>query len=173
MTDARLDKVHQRWDLWWGDAAVRATWSAPEPAVLETFDGLRARGADRVLDLGAGIGRHALVFAEAGFEVVAVDASAQALETLARTAENQGLPIGTARAGFTELPLSDAGVDHILAWNVLYHGDTDVVVRALGECRRVLRDEGTFQVTMLSKRPRLRRGVRDSPRHLRRYRKCG
>ena len=57
-------------------------------------------------------------------------------------------------APFTRLPLEDASADHVLAWNVLYHGDGEVVTTALRECRRVLRPGGTFQLTMLSKRHR-------------------
>ncbi len=45
-------------------------------------------------------------------------------------------------------------MDHVLAWNVIYHGDGDLVAQALRECRRVLRESSTFQFTMLSKRHR-------------------
>ena len=41
-----------------------------------------------------------------------------------------------------------------LAWNVLYHGDADIVRAAYTECARVLRADGTAQLTMLSKRNR-------------------
>ena len=40
----------------------------------------------------------------------------------------------------------------MLAFNVIYHGDGEVVAAALGECRRVLRPGGTLQIKLLSKR---------------------
>nr|WP_298689631.1 class I SAM-dependent methyltransferase [uncultured Dongia sp.] len=50
------------------------------------------------------------------------------------------------------LPLPDASCDYVLAWNVIYHGDRDVVRQCLDEIRRVLKPGGIYQGTMLSKR---------------------
>lgn len=154
MSEDRFDTAHERWDRWWGDAKQRVHWSEPEPVVVELIPALVARGATRVLDVGAGIGRHALAYARAGLEVVAVDASRTGLDELARSAARNNLRIDARVAPFTALPVEDATVDHVLAWNVLYHGDGDIVTQALQECRRVLRHGGTFQATMLSKRNR-------------------
>ena len=154
MTEERLDTAHQSWDHGWGRAETRAKWSEPEPAVTDLVPALRERGAQRVLDVGTGIGRHALAYARAGFDVVAVDASATGLAELRGAAESDGLRVSTEQAAFTALPVDDASVDHVLAWNVLYHGDADVVRTAFLECRRVLQAGGTVQLTMLSKRHR-------------------
>jgi tellurite methyltransferase len=149
-----LDTAHERWDTTWGDAEARAAWSEPERAVVATVPDLQERQVRRVLDLGTGIGRHALLFARAGFEVVAVDQSISGLDQLAMAAAGEGLAIEQRQALLTNLPLESASVDHVLAWNVLYHGDTALVRAAFRECRRVLRDPGTFHLTMLSKRHR-------------------
>jgi tellurite methyltransferase len=154
VSDERLDTAYEVWDRWWGQAEQRAHWSEPERVVTGYISALRARGARRVLDVGTGVGRHALAYARAGFDVVATDASSTGLDELIRSAGTEGLEIDTRLAAFTALPLEDASVDHILAWNVLYHGDGDVVAAALGECRRLLRPAGTLQLTMLSKRHR-------------------
>jgi SAM-dependent methyltransferase len=154
MTEPRLDTAHQSWDRGWGREDTRARWSKPDPIVIELIGALTARGARRVLDIGTGIGRHALAFARAGFDVVAVDASDTGLGQLRRAAEAEGLPIETRLAAFTELPIDDDSVDHVLAWNVLYHGDGEIVRNAFAECERVLRAGGTAQLTMLSKRNR-------------------
>lgn len=154
MTDERLDTAHERWDAWWAQAKQRAQWSEPEPAVTELIPTLSARGARRVLDVGAGIGRHALAYAHAGFSVIATDASTTGLEEIRRSAGTLGVAIETHVAPFTELPVDDGSIDHVLAWNVLYHGDREVVRAAFAECRRVLLDDGSFQLTMLSKRHR-------------------
>lgn len=154
MTSERLDTAHERWDEWWGQAKQRAHWSEPEPAVVELLQVLQSRGATRVLDVGAGIGRHALAFAAAGFEIIAVDASQTGLDEIQRSASALDLTIEARIAPFTELPVDVKSIDHVLAWNVLYHGDRETVRTAFAECRRVLRDDGSFQLTMLSKRHR-------------------
>jgi SAM-dependent methyltransferase len=152
--DGPLDTAHERWDEWWAQAKQRAHWRDPESAVNELIPALRARGVHRVLDVGAGIGRHSLAYSRAGFTVVATDASTTGLDEIRRSADAEELSIETHVAPFTALPLAEDSVDHVLAWNVLYHGDREIVRAALGECRRVLRDGGSFQLTMLSKRHR-------------------
>jgi SAM-dependent methyltransferase len=154
VTEPRLDTAHERWDQWWGQAKQRAHWSDPEPAVTELVPMLRGREATRVADVGAGIGRHALAYARAGFEVQAIDASTTGLDEVRRLAQAEGLTVETKVAPFTALPLDDKSIDHVLAWNVLYHGDRETVRTAFAECRRVLRSGGSFQLTMLSKRHR-------------------
>ncbi len=113
---------------------------------------LQARGAKQIMDVGTGIGRHALAYARNGFDVTATDASSTGLEELRRSASAEKLNVEVHEARFTDLPVEDASNDHVLAWNVLYHGDGDIVQKAFDECRRVLRSDGTFQLTMLSKR---------------------
>jgi SAM-dependent methyltransferase len=152
VSEDRLDTAYEVWDQWWGEAKRRPRWSEPEPAVTSLIPVLQARKASRVLDVGAGIGRHALAFARAGLEVTAIDASPTGLEELARRAQAEQLAIDIRRGPFSALPVEDAFADHALAWNVLYHGDGAIATAALAECRRVLRPGGTAQLTMLSKR---------------------
>jgi tellurite methyltransferase len=154
MNDERLDTAHEYWDSWWRLARQRAHWSEPEPAVTSFAARMLDLGAKQVLDVGTGIGRHALGYARLGFQVYATDASSTGLEQLRRSANTEDLDIDVRRAPFTVLPFEDASMDHVLAWNVLYHGDGEVVATALAECRRVLRANGTFQLTMLSRRHR-------------------
>jgi SAM-dependent methyltransferase len=154
VSEERLDTAHEVWDQWWGDAKQRAHWSEPEPVVTSFIPALQARGSRRVLDVGAGIGRHALAYARAGFDVTAIDTSPTGLDELLRAAQAEELTIDTQIGPFSALPLEDGFVDHVLAWNVLYHGDGSLAGAALAECHRVLRPAGTLQLTMLSKRNR-------------------
>jgi SAM-dependent methyltransferase len=64
----------EAWDERWATAEGRADWLA-HPAVAALAPVLKARGAQHVLDLGCGVGRHALLFAEHGFAVEAIDGS--------------------------------------------------------------------------------------------------
>jgi 2-polyprenyl-3-methyl-5-hydroxy-6-metoxy-1,4-benzoquinol methylase len=148
-----LDSAHLAWDDVWRDREARAPWEEPEPSVLALLDELVARGAE-VLDVGAGVGRHALRFARAGLGVVALDASREGIRQIRDRARASDLAVKTCVAAFADLPLRDGSFDHVLAWNVVYHGDEAIVRAALRECARVLRPDGTFQLTMLSKHHR-------------------
>jgi ubiquinone/menaquinone biosynthesis C-methylase UbiE len=125
-------------------------WEVPEAEVLAVADTL-PKGA-RILDLGAGVGRHALAYARMGFDVVALDAAPEGLAEIDRIAGTEGLSVQTVPGKMTELPFEDASFDHVLSWNVIYHGDAEVVTRTIGEIARVLKSGGSYQGTMLSKR---------------------
>src|ERR1700722_3146441 len=73
MTPEQLDTAHEYWDNWWGEAKTRSRWSEPDSAVTAFIPVLRARGAKQVMDVGTGIGRHALAYARNGFDVTATD----------------------------------------------------------------------------------------------------
>jgi SAM-dependent methyltransferase len=147
-----LQGAHLHWDQQWQLAVGREPWSTPEPSVLRTLELLRVRGARRVLDLGCGVGRHALLFAGAGLECHAVDLSWTGLAELRGQARGRRLPVVPVFADFASLPYQAGSFDYVLAWNVIYHGDAGRVGRAISEIARVLRPGGLYQSTMLSKR---------------------
>jgi tellurite methyltransferase len=149
----KTDTAHRAWDVKWATEEGRADWVAAEPDVIETATELSTRlGSVRALDLGCGVGRHALLFARLGFEVSAVDLAEAGLAEVRRNAKAEGLEIDARVAPMTELPFADGEFDYVLSFNVLYHGDPEIVRDAIGEIRRVLRRGGIFQGTMLSKR---------------------
>ncbi len=141
------------WERRWRDPRARAPWSIAEPEVRETAARLLAeRGVRRVLDLGCGIGRHALLFARAGFEVAACDPAPSGLALCRDAAAAEGLAVRLAAAAMAALPYPDAAFDHVLAFNVLDQGEPDEVGRAVGELRRVLAPGGLVHATMRSTR---------------------
>ncbi len=79
-------------------------------------------------------------------------ASEAATSAIAAAAFAKGLTVEPVQAPMTDLPFTTASFDHVLAWNVIYHGDESVVRRTLAEIARVLRPGGTFMATMLSAR---------------------
>jgi len=145
-----LTTAHVTWDQRWSKESGRSDWLAPEPEVEDALGLLKARGAQRVLDLGCGVGRHSRLFAAAGFEVHAADASSTGL-TFGQS-QDRGDEIQWVRCAFTSLPFVAESFDFVLAWNVIYHGDRRIAAQALEEIGRVLRPNGLFQLTMLSKR---------------------
>ena len=140
--------AHEYWNVLWANADATSKWAKAEPEVLTHAQTLPP-GA-RVLDLGAGIGRHALALAQMGFAVTALDAAPEALAAIRASAGP--LQIDLAQGMMTDLPFADASFDHVLSWNVIYHGDESVVARSIAEIARVLKPGGTFLCTMLSAR---------------------
>jgi tellurite methyltransferase len=150
MNAITTDTAHLYWNAQWKVSDGSSPWAKAEPWVTEQAATL-APGS-RILDLGAGIGRHALAYAAAGHKVVALDAAETAVAAISAAAFAQGLTVDTHQAAMTALPFPDASFDHVLAWNVIYHGDETVVRRTLAEVARVTRPGGTFMATMLSAR---------------------
>jgi tellurite methyltransferase len=93
---------------------------APEPWVVEMLDEmleLVPRGL--ALDVAAGSGRHSLVLARAGFEVVAVDYAEAALRTLQSIARGAELPVSPLAADLSTFALPRGRFDAILNVNFL------------------------------------------------------
>jgi tellurite methyltransferase len=143
--------AYEAWDQRWASERGRAGWLAPEPAVRAMSPTLSGRGTRRALDLGCGVGRHALYLAEQGLSVEALDASPRGLDYGRTLAAERGLAVRFHQALVDALPFRDGAFDYVLAWNVIYHGLPAEVARAVAEVRRVLGAGGLFQATMLSK----------------------
>jgi tellurite methyltransferase len=90
----------EAWDERWATPEGRTDWLVPHPAVAALVPMLKARGAQDVLDLGCGVGRHALLFAEHGFTVEAIDGATAGLDFTRCEAGKAQLPpiCGRARA---------------------------------------------------------------------------
>ena len=140
------DTADQHWNKIWNNLEKGSKWLMPEPEVERWAKGLKAGSA--ILDLGAGVGRHALALNSAGFDVAALDAAPGGLAEINRA----GPEVETKLGRMDQLPFTDACFDHVLSWNVIYHGDETIVLNTISEVRRVLKPGGTFLLTMLSKR---------------------
>lgn len=142
----KTDTADQHWSKIWDEIEEGSKWLTPEPDVKRWAEGL-AQGA-AILDLGAGVGRHALSLQAAGFEVTALDAAPEGLAEI----DKAGTGVKTQLGRMDSLPFEDGAFDHVLSWNVIYHGDETVLLNTIAEVRRVLKPGGTFMLTMLSKR---------------------
>ena len=144
--------AYQSWDQRWTDPTIRAQWLAPDPFVVSVLPVLRERGISQVLDLGCGVGRHAQYLTGQGFACVGVDASPTAIAEARQAADAAGLQIDYRVSQFRELPFADGAFGLVIAWNVIYHGDGQIVGQVLAGLHRVLAPGGLYLGTMLSKR---------------------
>jgi ubiquinone/menaquinone biosynthesis C-methylase UbiE len=104
-----------------------------------------------ILDLGCGVGRHSLLFAQRKFKVTALDLSESGLEKLSKSAREKQLSIKTVLADVASLPFKDASFDAVLAYHSIFHVDSEGMVSAINEVRRVLKPKGEVFLTLISK----------------------
>ena len=81
-----------------------------------------------------------------------VDTGGTNVAAISAAAFTRGIAIDACHAQMTHLPFDAGSFDHVLAWNVIYHGDESVVRRAVAEVARVTRSGASFMATMLSAR---------------------
>lgn len=148
----RTEKTYDRLSRWY-DLLAEASEKGPRLLGLEK---LAVRPGEVALDLGIGTG-HALValtrlVGPAG-AVVGIDVSGGMLEAARARATKTGLldRVRLVHADATRVPLRDGQFDAVFMSFVLELFDTPAIPVVLGECRRVLRENGRICVVSLSR----------------------
>jgi len=121
---------------------------------FDRLDELGLPAGGRVLDVGAGFGRHAFELARRGHRVVAVDYAPGEVEATRDTFEAMiaageiltASVTGVLRGDAARLPFADGVFDAVITSEVLEHITADTA--ALAEMVRVVRPGGVFAATV-------------------------
>ena len=147
---SKTDTAYQYWNTEWDNKNVTEKWTVAEPEVLATFE--KIGKSKKILDLGAGVGRHSLPFAQNDCEVTAFDAAESGLASIEQLGRKNGVFIKTVLGKMDQLPFANDYFEHVLSWNTIYHGNHDILIDTVNEIKRVLKPGGTFHGTMLPQR---------------------
>lgn len=119
--------------------------------IADAVPGLKDHKVKKVLDLGCGAGRHCILLANSGFEVIGVDISKNALEMARLWVRKEKLEnVALVRATMTNLPLSDCCLDAIISVSVIHHALKKDIAATVKGIHRILRKDGWFLANLAS-----------------------
>lgn len=136
---------------WNWNEADKEKWLNPSEDSIYLAKRWAEEGAHSILDLGCGLGRHALYFAQKGFKVTAVDLSKEAVESSKALRKQSQVDFLCTRADMMQLPFSNDAFDRVFSYHVISHQDTEGVQRVVDEITRVLKPGGKVFLTLCSK----------------------
>lgn len=126
-------------------------WEEPAGEVYPLINRWKEKKFGKILDLGCGIGRHSVLFAQNGFDVSALDLGQEGLEKLEGLAKKLKLAVDVKQADMIKLPYKDESFDAVLAYHAIYHQDDEGIKKVIGEISRVLVGGGEAYITFISK----------------------
>ncbi len=136
---------------WEWEKADQLPWLKPTDDVYYLAHKWSEAGFHKILDLGAGLGRHSIYFAKQGFEVSAIDISEYAMKHLKTWSEKEALSIDVQQGDIVSLPYEDNSFDCVFAYHTISHTDSQGIKRIIGEIYRVLKPGGEVYTSISSK----------------------
>lgn len=124
----------------WGLGRYEQIATALIPASELALSAAELHPGERVLDVGCGNGNAALLAAERGGQVTAVDPTQRLLDLAAQRAQQMGVELDLLRGEAAALPLPDSAVDLVLSvFGVIFAADPQA---AAAEIARVCAPDG-------------------------------
>ncbi len=136
---------------WDWKSADRQRWMTPSEDSEYLARKWSGEDARSILDLGCGLGRHALFFAEKGFKVTAVDLSREAVQYVKEAMRLKHMDFRCTRADMMRLPFANDAFDRVFSYHVISHQDTTGVQKVIDEITRVLKPGGKVFLTLCAK----------------------
>lgn len=136
---------------WEWEKVNQSPWLKPTDDVYYLASKWSEQGYRRVLDIGAGLGRHSIFFAKQGFEVSAIDIAEYGVNQLKEWAQKEKLSIDARVADMISLPYEDNYFDCIFAYHSMSHTDAEGLKKAISEIERVLKPGGELYTSLCSK----------------------
>ncbi len=136
---------------WNWNNAEKERWMTPSEDSVYLAKKWAEEGAHTILDLGCGLGRHAIYFAQKGFQVAAVDLSEEGVAFARQWQEKAGVEFACNVADMMALPFDEDTFDRVFSYHVISHQDTKGVQKVIDEIARVLKPGGKAFLTMCAK----------------------
>lgn len=126
-------------------------WRTPSAESFYLANRWQDLGFRDFLDLGCGLGRHAILFGKNGFTVSCFDISEEAVKQTREWAESESLTFDYQVGDALDLPFPDESFDAILSYHTINHTDTTGMKKIANGIYRVLRPGGECYLTLGSK----------------------
>lgn len=136
---------------WEWEKANQSPWLKPADDVYYLANKWSELGFKKVLDLGAGLGRHSIFLAQHGFNVSAIDISDYGVNHLKEWAVKENLDIDVRVCDMVSLPYDDNSFDCVFVYHAISHADTEGIKKVISEIERVLKQGGEIYTSMCSK----------------------
>lgn len=109
------------------------------------------QGRKKIIDIGAGVGRHSILFAKNGYQVTSFDSSESGLQIINERAKEEEISVKTICGDMRIMPFRDCEFDAVLAFHSIYHASQEDLPIIINELYRIVKHDGEVLVTMLSK----------------------
>ena len=136
---------------WEWEKADQSPWLKPTDQVYYLAHKWTESGFRKILDLGSGLGRHSVFFAQQGFDVSALDISEYGINHLKEWSKKENLEVDAKVGDMAALPYKDNYFDCVFAYHSISHADTEGINKIISEIERVLKKDGELYTSMCSK----------------------
>lgn len=126
-------------------------WKNPSVESYYLLNRWKSQNKKEFLDLGCGLGRHSILFAQNKFNTYCFDISDESISRTKSWAESLDLNMDYKKGDMLKLPYANESMDCILCKNVISHSDTEGVKKIISELKRVLKENGECYLTLGSK----------------------
>ncbi len=124
-------------------------FTEPHEDMASIVEILKKRGAEKILDLGSGSGRHIVYLAQNGFSVFGLDNSATGMDMTRKWLAKENLSAELVQQEMTDaFPWSSNFFDAVISVQVIHHADTAIIKKIISEIERTLKKDGLIFITV-------------------------